>query len=67
MRESLGNNASVSKKYPAHYQILVAEDGEEREAAGWTVIESLLLYSLCTNALSWYRVQGVFVEKAMFL
>ncbi|KAH8665631.1 hypothetical protein BGZ61DRAFT_593014 [Ilyonectria robusta] len=53
---------------PAHYQIaLVADDGEERDAARRTVMESLPLYPLCTNALSWYRVQGVFVEKAMFL
>lgn len=57
---------------PAQYQIALAaeeegEEGKEGEAVGRTVTESLPLCPLCSNALSWYRVEGVFVEKALFL
>lgn len=52
---------------PVKYQIaLTAENGEEGKVAGRTVTESLPLYPLCNNALGWYQVQGVFLEKALF-
>lgn len=45
---------------------LATEDGPEGKGGGSDLTKSLPLYPICTNELSWHRVQGVFVEEALF-
>ncbi|KAK4102047.1 hypothetical protein N658DRAFT_470579 [Parathielavia hyrcaniae] len=49
---------------PAQYRIPLNDAGVEGK--GRTSEDPLPLYPLCSNSLSWYQVQGVFVEKALF-
>ncbi|KAH8747579.1 hypothetical protein F5882DRAFT_491181 [Hyaloscypha sp. PMI_1271] len=50
---------------PARYR-LTTENGKGEDASGGSRDLPLPLYPICTNELNWYRVQGIFSEKALF-
>lgn len=52
---------------PNNYRLPVEKGEKAKNHSGeGDLSEPLPIYPLCSNELEWYRVQGVFVEKAVF-